>query len=251
MSVTNQDLRRLADPFKADEIDWKIQTCGKGARGFWGLCVAYIDSRAIMNRFDEVCGPSNWWNEFKAGPDKGVLCGLSVRTENGIVTKWDGAENTDIEAVKGGLSDSTKRAAVQWGIGRYLYNLGETWAEIVEKDVKGSRRGQTKDKEQFFWLPPALPTWALPSAAPPKARSATEANDTNDIYTEALRRIKATQTAVELETLAKNINGGTRLSDSDKKRALSHAKHRLAEPPLTMDPESPRVMKAITDMLAA
>jgi len=44
-----------------------------------------------------------------------------------------GAENSDIEPVKGGLSDSFKRAAVQWGIGRYLYSLGAVWVDVEQR----------------------------------------------------------------------------------------------------------------------
>ena len=40
----------------------------------------------------------------------------------GWVTKSDGAEDSTIEAVKGAYSDSFKRAAVKWGIARYLYH---------------------------------------------------------------------------------------------------------------------------------
>ena len=50
------------------------------------------------------------------GKKEAQLCGIAIFFEGrGFITKWDGAEDSDIEAVKGGLSDSMKRAAVQWG----------------------------------------------------------------------------------------------------------------------------------------
>ena len=52
----------------------------------------------------------------------------------GFITKWDGAEDSDIEPVKGGLSDSMKRAAVQWGIGRYLYSMGALWVDVEQSE---------------------------------------------------------------------------------------------------------------------
>ena len=76
-----------------------------------------------MDRLDEVVGPENWKDEYAPGPDGGVICGLSLRIEDEWITKWDGAENTDFEAIKGGLSDAFKRAGYKWGIGRYLYRL--------------------------------------------------------------------------------------------------------------------------------
>jgi hypothetical protein len=81
------------------------------------------------------------------------------------VTKWDGAENTDIEAVKGGLSGAMKRAAVQWGIGRYLYDLDEGWANIHDR---GRHSAKDKNNKWFKWDPPELPPWALPNPTPSK-----------------------------------------------------------------------------------
>jgi len=121
--------------------------------------LAYVTNRAIMDRLDEVAGPGNWKNEFREGPGGGVLCGISIRLAGEWITKWDGAENTDIEGVKGGLSGAMKRAAVQWGIGRYLYNLDEGWANIHDG---GQFSARSKDGKWFKWDPPMLPDWALP-----------------------------------------------------------------------------------------
>ena len=161
------DLSKLKDYFEPSDIEWRLQQCGKTKEGkIWGMALAYVTNRAIMNRLDEVCGPENWKNEFKAAPDGGILCGISIKVGDEWVTKWDGAENTDIEAVKGGLSGAMKRAAVQWGIGRYLYNLEESW---INANEKGSHRGKTKDGTTFNWDDPALPSWALPKGSDVKS----------------------------------------------------------------------------------
>jgi len=157
------DLKALNEPFRLDDIEWRIQSSGKGNNGIWAKVLAYIDSRAVQDRLDSVCGPENWQNEIKVteiGGHSTVLCGISIRIENEWVTKWDGAEPTDVEPVKGGLSASMKRAAVLWGIGRYLYRLKDNWATI---DQDGANWGKTKDGDQFKWDPPRLPDWALPS----------------------------------------------------------------------------------------
>jgi len=67
-------------------------------------------------------------------------------------TKWDGAENTDFEAIKGGLSDAFKRAGYKWGIGRYLYRLESAW---VPCELHG--------KTVVLKSTPPLPSWALPN----------------------------------------------------------------------------------------
>lgn len=169
------DLLKLHEPFPPDDIEWRVAQAGKSQAGkLWARVLAYVTNRAIMQRLDDVCGPDNWRNEYREGPGGGVLCGLSIRVLRGFgdpqteettyewVTKWDGAENTDVEAVKGGLSGAMKRAAVQWGVGRYLYGLEEGWANIHEG---GRFQGSTKERDRFKWDPPALPPWALPSAA--------------------------------------------------------------------------------------
>lgn len=170
------DLSRLKDCFEPNDIEWRLQQCGKGSNGkIWGMALAYVTNRAIMNRLDEVCGPENWKNEFKAAPDGGILCGISIKIGDEWVTKWDGAENTDIEAVKGGLSGAMKRAAVQWGIGRYLYKLEESW---INANENGAYRGKTKDGTTFKWDAPSLPAWALPKDYDVKSESHVEQKHT-------------------------------------------------------------------------
>ena len=170
------DLSKLKDCFEPNDIEWRLQQCGKTKDGkIWGMALAYVTNRAIMNRLDEVCGPENWKNEFKAAPDGGILCGISIKIGDEWVTKWDGAENTDIEAVKGGLSGAMKRAAVQWGIGRYLYKLEESW---INANENGAYRGKTKDGTTFKWDAPALPAWALPKGYDVKRESHVEQKQT-------------------------------------------------------------------------
>jgi Uncharacterized protein conserved in bacteria len=162
------DFSKLREPFPAEDIEWRIGRAGYTKTGnVFGTCLAYVTNRAIMGRLDEVCGPEKWQNEFKPGPSGGIVCGISIYNDQiqQWITKWDGAENTDIEAVKGGLSDAMKRAAVQWGIGRYLYNLEEGFAVIADNGrffARGKDKATSRDY-QFKWNPPLLPDWALPA----------------------------------------------------------------------------------------
>lgn len=164
------DLDKLKEPFAAKDIEWRIGQSGKTRDGKpWAKVLAYIDNRAVMGRLDEVCGPAGWQNEYRPAPNdpdgKSLLCGIGVEVETGKwVWKWDGANNTDIEGVKGGASDSMKRAAVHWGIGRYLYSLSDTWANCTEESMRGQdgwRYAKSKDGA-FWWKPPELPAWAVP-----------------------------------------------------------------------------------------
>jgi hypothetical protein len=151
MNENTKDLfTRLAAPFHPDDIEWRAGATN--ADKSKALALAYITSRAVMDRLDEIIGPENWRDEYAPGPDGGVICGLSLRIQEEWICKWDGAENTDFEPVKGGLSDAFKRAGYKWGIGRYLYKLESVW---VPCEMHG--------KSISLKSTPPLPAWALPN----------------------------------------------------------------------------------------
>lgn len=164
------NLEDLAKPFPLKDIEWMITngTVRKKGQTITAKCLAYVTARAVQARFDEVCGPGGWKVEFCEGPAGGVLCGISVKVGDEWVTKWDGAENTDIEPVKGGLSGAMKRAGAQWSVGRYLYYLPEHSAYV--RGRSGGRywysgnayEGKEKKRVSFSWDPPRMPDWALP-----------------------------------------------------------------------------------------
>ena len=103
----------LKRPFPSSQLKWR-----KGFKG--GKELVYIDARVVMNRLDDVFGTDGWQTQYQNMGDR-MICQLSCRIDGKWITKSDGAGDTDIEGDKGGISDALKRAAVQWGIGRYLY----------------------------------------------------------------------------------------------------------------------------------
>jgi hypothetical protein len=129
------DFEALKAEFPREAISWRSQTLTRD--GDKALALAYIDARDVMDRLDEVCGPANWKDEYEIHGAK-TLCKISIRIDNEWVWKTDGAGDTQVEAEKGSLSDALKRAAVKWGIGRYLYALPAIWVECesYEKNSK-------------------------------------------------------------------------------------------------------------------
>lgn len=148
--MTREELmKELQKPFTPDEIEWRVgSTNGDKTKG---MALAYVTNRAIQNRLDEVFGPFGWQNIFREWKGTSQICGISVWIGTEWITKWDGADDSQTEAVKGGLSDSMKRAAYQWGIGRYLYKLESTWVDI-----------EPSGKSFKIKREPTLPAWALP-----------------------------------------------------------------------------------------
>jgi hypothetical protein len=112
-------LEKLTAKINPHEIQWRIQSAKNGKT----TVVPYLTNRCVMERFDEEFGAMRWKNEFVEWRGKGVKCGISARDEASgeWITKYDGADETNIESTKGGFSDSMKRSAVQWGLGRDLY----------------------------------------------------------------------------------------------------------------------------------
>lgn len=124
MELTNEILEQLRKPFPAREISFKCQT--KPNEKGNALVVAYIDARNVMERLDKVAGP-DWSDRYeKAGTAKGLVCYLTVC---GVTRADVGDDDNENEPVKSAYSDAFKRAAVKFGIGRFLYDLPKMWGK--------------------------------------------------------------------------------------------------------------------------
>lgn len=165
------DLSLLSQPFEESDVEWRVSRAWLKNSKIYCTCLAYCTARAIQKRLDEVCGPANWRNEpmtvheLRTGPIA-IQVGISIRINGEWVTKWDVSDPTHIEAVKGGFSGAMKRAGAQWGVGRYLYQLDESFAEVSEDGTGRGWNYATLPEKQgggsFYWKAPKLPSWALP-----------------------------------------------------------------------------------------
>ncbi len=129
------DLNALAAEFPQASVSWRAQSLTKD--GTKAMALAYIDARDVMERLDEVCGPAGWQCDYPHAGAK-TVCRIGIKIGDEWVWKSNGAGDSDIEAEKGALSDAFKRAAVLWGIGRYLYAMPSPWVpcESYEKGGK-------------------------------------------------------------------------------------------------------------------
>ena len=107
---------------------------------------------------DKVLGIGNWRDDYEVLPSGAVICQLSVRLDGEWIAKCDIGGQSDqpdgADRAKAAFSDALKRAAVKWGVGRYIYYLPKTWANYDPK----TRQINTSSLS-------ALPKWALPEAA--------------------------------------------------------------------------------------
>ncbi len=148
--MTPQEIAaKLAEPFDMEEIRWKPAIV-KGDRA---MALAYVTSRAIMDRLDEVVGLDCWQDEYAFMPDGSVTCKLSLKIDGQWLTKMDiggqSEQPDDHDKHKAAVSDALKRAAVKWGLGRFLYRLPQQWCDYDPQ------------KKQFKVMP-KLPDWVFP-----------------------------------------------------------------------------------------
>lgn len=104
-------------------------------KGPGGKMFSYITARQVQDRLDAVVGPGNWqsdWTCIRSDHPVAARVGVAIFG----VWKWDVGYSNNPEAddeqdrgyeqepLKAAVSDGFKRAAVQWGVGRFLYGDG-------------------------------------------------------------------------------------------------------------------------------
>lgn len=128
---------------EADEIDCRVaQGNEKGVS-----ILLYKDARVDQRILDETFGPMNWQRNHQI-IDGRLYCTISIWDESKKtwVGKQDVGTESNTEAEKGQASDSFKRAAFNWGIGRELYSAPFIWIDKDHCELKQykGRNGEVK-----------------------------------------------------------------------------------------------------------
>jgi hypothetical protein len=175
MSLNREVLETLGRPFDPREVEVKIQAVNRDRTR--AQVVAYVDARTVLDRLDEAVGPTGWSDSYEVltnGTDADgrrlveVKCTLTVLG----VSKEDVGEG---DSLKAAFSDALKRAAVKFGVGRYLYRLPKVWVDLDErgniKDPEAAKRallgGEVDDTPPWEDKPP--PKKAKPTDEEPRA----------------------------------------------------------------------------------
>ena len=139
--------KRLQAPFATHLVSWKTQAFNKDRTR--AMAVAYIDARCVQDRLDSTC-PDEWSFRIEVIPGTPTPTVRGSLTVLGITREDIGeAGEGDAGTLKAAASDALKRCAVQFGIGRYLYDLPRQWCDY-----------DSQKKE--FKVTPTLPEWARP-----------------------------------------------------------------------------------------
>ena len=118
----NNLISKLSKPIP---YQWRVQSRSKDKSK--AICTAYIDARDVMKVLDEHC---EWEVQYKelAGF---LFAGIGIKVDGQIMWRWDCGQRIEDnpqdqmyeQAGKSAASDAFKRAAVMWGVGRFLYDL--------------------------------------------------------------------------------------------------------------------------------
>ncbi len=107
---------------------WKVQT----ANQYSSSLVAYLDSRDVQSKLDEVCGTG--WQDKYYEVCGNLYCAIGIKCGEDWIWRTDCGTPSAFDKEKGQASDAFKRAAVKLGIGRFLYNLDIIKLKSVEKN---------------------------------------------------------------------------------------------------------------------
>lgn len=167
--------------FEARDVEWKVQQAGVGSNGkVWARIVPYIDTRAIVKRLIEAFGPSGFTmavepilgGATKDGRRAGFLATITASWPDGqetsrcdVAEETEGRSGQDSIAMKGGVSGAYKRAAVHYGIGAYLYESPDFYAQVFEGTDGGEFRGSVKEKAADGQVRWRKYRWSLPQEA--------------------------------------------------------------------------------------
>lgn len=219
--VENTLLKQLKNPFDPKFVKWRVGATDSAKTK--GIALAYVDSREVMKRLDDVCGVGRWQDRY-IPVEGGFICEISIKVGDEWITRSNAAGNTKVEPIKGGASDAFKRAASTWGVGRYLYYLPNVWVEI-----------KPQGKSYVLAEQPELPKWALPDEVErweDVAELELEASATADQQEafegaiSSLDTIRAFKNIADLEAFVKTLEEDQQLLLSNeiniKRRELKH-----------------------------
>jgi hypothetical protein len=142
MSYIQELIKNLSKevPFK-----WRVQ--GANREKTKVQITAYIDARQVMDILDQHCDWSSSFEEIGGG----IFCTITIHGENGEkFSRTDAgsrieADSTDQmyeQGFKASASDAFKRAAVCFGVGRFLYDQPKMWLPCNDRRQPVDERGQ-------------------------------------------------------------------------------------------------------------
>ncbi|MGK0618410.1 Rad52/Rad22 family DNA repair protein [Meiothermus cerbereus] len=117
----------LHEPFPPEELQWRVEALSKDKRR--ALVAPYVSHKAVLDRLDEVVGVQGWQDSYEVLQTPAQPAGLyAVKCRLTImdICKEDVGEG---DSLKAAFAEALVRAAVKFGVGRFLIQLEQQWVE--------------------------------------------------------------------------------------------------------------------------
>ena len=143
---------KLEDLKEEISFKWRVQS----ANQYGASCVAYIDARDVQDLLDKVVEAGKWqalYEEHKGN----LFCKIGIKIGEEWIWRSDCGTESNVEKQKGEASDAFKRAAVMWGIGRFLYS--KTIVKLPTKEKNGKYVPFSSKSGKFVYDAEMITKW--------------------------------------------------------------------------------------------
>ena len=112
-----EELKEIQSKLKAKiPFKWRVQSFSKFKAQ--ATCVSYIDSRDVQDILDASCV----WSDRYYSEGGLLFCEITIYADGREYKRTDTGSESNVDKQKGHSSDAFKRAAVKFGVGRFLYS---------------------------------------------------------------------------------------------------------------------------------
>ena len=154
------DTSNLCKPTPFSDYEFRIGHTSKRNYGkeWWVTLLVYKNARYDMDVLDKYF--NGRWERTHKEIKGNLYCGVKLWDNDYklSIERWDTGSESNMDASKGEASDSFKRACVNFGIGRDLYNLPFIVefklndGEYYETEYKGKKKcNPTINLKQWTW----------------------------------------------------------------------------------------------------
>lgn len=147
---TNEDYLKRLIPLlrKPIESQWRVQSFSKSKPV--ATVMAYIDQRDLMDVLDAYCDYG--WQKTYQEVAGNLFCSIGINMPDGT-TQWrsDCGVESNQDSEKGRASDAAKRAGVNWGVGRFLYDMKIQYVTTNAKKDAGNYPHCIDEQGKQIW----------------------------------------------------------------------------------------------------
>lgn len=143
------------------DIQYRIGQSGAKGDAGWAMCLIYIDARTATEILDKKYGELGWEFDWEQVPENkwAIRGNMQITKDQKIIKRSDVgypqqgkkySEPDQTEWLKDAVSDALKRCAVQFGVGRELYDAPLLFTKEVVVGSNGKVKKLTRIGDQII-----------------------------------------------------------------------------------------------------